>query len=251
MKVSGGPIKLTQNFSAKEFGSKNWEPRSKTIAAVVVIAGVIGLNSPLLVGVSFMLVLVTALAMGLSWRYVLARLLLLVPFLLFMSVPLVLGGGWPPAPAYYNFAILLVLKVLTSALVLTIMLTTQPLQEYLDGLANMKVPALIITVLFLTYRYVFLLGEELKNLQNALRSRLFQPGCHKKALRVYGELAGGLLIKAVDRSENVYQAMASRCFSGRLPVSKSRPVTKRDILKSLLAVAAIMLLIVIERWWLS
>ena len=81
----------------------------------MVIAGIIVLNSPLLVGVSFLLVLVTALAMGLPWRYVLARLLLLVPFLLFMSVPLVVGGGWPPAPAYYNFALLLVLKVLTSA----------------------------------------------------------------------------------------------------------------------------------------
>lgn len=85
------------------------------------------------------------------------------------------------------FAGLISFKALTSLTVIVIMLGTQPLHEYLNGLAHLRLPSLFITALFLAYRYVFLLGDELKNTQKALVSRGFSPGTDKKTLLPVGK----------------------------------------------------------------
>lgn len=229
---------------------RNWDPRSKTIASMVFIIGVISLQSPFILLFTFILVLLVSRIMGIRFLYMMTRLALLAPLLVFMAVPLVFGGGLPVTEDRINFASLIVLKALTSMLVMIIMVTTQSLQEYLDGLANMKVPPLLITVLFLAFRYAFLFIEELKCMQRALKSRLFNAGADKRALLAYGEISGAMLIKAIDRSENVYRAMSSRCFDGNLPVSKPPMITRSDIIKSLSTISLIVLLVIIERWYL-
>lgn len=240
----------TVNHDCLKSWARQWEPRAKIAGTVLFILGIISLDTPFLLLIAFAGMVALALSAGLPPGFLASRLAIILPFLILMSVPLVLGAGWPPDVDRALFASLIALKALTSMTAMVILLNTQPLQEFLDGLAYMKIPPLLVTLLFLAYRYVFLFFEELKKTQRALRSRFFQAGLNRHALSVYGELSGGMFIKSLDRSENVYRAMASRCFNGRLPVLCSRFVTRVDIGKSALLVAAAALLIVLERWWL-
>lgn len=226
---------------------RNWNSRAKTIAAVLLVFGVISLNTPVMVLAALLFSLISARLMGLTFPYLLQKMLLLLPFLALMSVPIILGGGLPPAPDRYSFAALIALKALTSMTVMIVMLVTQPLEEFLEGLYHLKVPYVIITVLFLAYRYTFLFIQEIKGIQRALASRLFSGGLNPKALKVYGELSGGLFIKSVDRSENVYRAMSSRCFQGKMPVSSPSPITSMDILKTVVTITSVIFLILIEQ----
>ncbi len=227
---------------------RHWEPRTKTIASILFIIGVVSLNSPYFVLGAFSFVFLVALSMRLPFRFIVSRLAIIVPFLILMSIPLVFGGGIPPEPDRYEFAALISLKALTSMLLIVIMLTTQPLQEYLDGLAHLKLPKIFITVLFLACRYAFLFVGELKSTQRAMSSRNFSPGLNMGSLQSYGEMSGGLFIKSIDRSENVYRAMASRCFQGELPVGKPPSIRNSDYLKLVIAVLIILTVILLE-WW--
>ncbi|UNC93114.1 energy-coupling factor transporter transmembrane component T family protein [Candidatus Contubernalis alkaliaceticus] len=224
-----------------------WDTRAKTAAALLFVFGVVSLNTPVLVLAALFFALISALLMGLSFSFLMKKLLLLVPFLALMSVPIILGGGLPPAMDRYYFAALLSLKALASMTAMIVMLVTQPIEEFLEGLYHLKVPYIIITVLFLAYRYTFLFMQEIKSIQRALASRLFSGGIHINALKVYGELSGGLFIKSVDRSEHVYRAMSSRCFQGKMPVSSPSPITSMDMIKTIVTVFVVVFLIVIEQ----
>lgn len=226
-----------------------WEPRTKTIAAILVVFGVIMLETPLLVLAAFILTFLSALVMGLSLRFLISKLAIIAPFLILMAIPLIFGAGIPAAPDRYEFASLIILKALTSMLVMTIMLATQPLQEYLDGLAHLKVPSALISILFLACRYGFLFMEEVKNIQKAMTSRLFTPGVNKRAIVAYGEMAGGVFVKSIDSADNVYRAMAARGFTGKMPVGTPKKITSLDFVKAVVAVAVIFIIVIFERWW--
>lgn len=227
-----------------------WEPRSKTIAAILFIAGVVSLQSLFLLSAVLLGVILIALTSGLSFKFLLGRLLLAAPFLLLMAVPIVLGSGFPPAAGRLNFAGLIVFKALTSIAVMTILLKTQPIARYFNGLAHMKLPPVLVAVLFLAHRYLYLFGGQLKKTQQALSARLFQPALSKRSLAVYGETTGGLLLKSLDRSNAVTQAMAARGFDGRLRTAPPLSVTAMDYLKCGTVLLITALLIIIDWRWL-
>lgn len=235
----------------KEAAVKPWlrhrDARVKTIAVLIFITGVIYLENIWLLLSAFFFVLITALMTGVSYRILLLRLSLLIPFLLMLSIPLIFGGGWPPPPDRLFFALGISLKGVTSMTALVILMITQPIDEYLAGLAGLKVPPVVISVISLSYRYVYLFAEDLKTMQKALSSRLFKGGLSKRKLAVYGELSGAMLVKSFDRSEQVYKAMVSRCFNGNIYNSCSaKNIDMRDIFILVIPGLFVIILIALE-----
>lgn len=228
-----------------------WEPRSKTIAAIIFVIGVVSLNSLNLLLVNFFFILLVALSMGLPFSFLLTRMLWGIPFIVLMAVTLVFGNGLPIELDRLTFAALITLKALTSILIMIILLGTQPIQRYFDGIAHMKLPSVIISVLFLSYRYVYLFRDQLVNTQRALAARIFQPGVKRKSLAVYGEMAGGLFLKALDRSEKVSQAMAARGFNGKIHTGPPLPISRTDLLKCSITLILAVLLIILDWRWLG
>lgn len=225
---------------------RNWEPRTKTISALLVVIGVVSLNSPVLVAITLGLSICAALVMGVPIGFLLSRLAVLIPFLLFMAVPIIFGAGLSLDPQRVYFASLLVLKALTSVTVMLMLLVSQSAQDFLDGLAHLKIPKVLISVLFLAYRYAHLFIVDLRITKKALESRLYKPGINRKSLPVYGDIFGGMLIRSIDRSEHVYKAMASRGYGGNIFVGYPRAVTFSDMVKTTIPVVVVALLMVID-----
>src|SRR5437868_4244073 len=69
--------------------------------------------------------------------------------------------------------------------------------------------------LVLTYRYTFLLAEELGRLRIALRVRGYRNRANLHSYRTIGHVAGTLLVRSHERAERVGQAMRCRGFDGR------------------------------------
>jgi cobalt/nickel transport system permease protein len=159
--------------------------------------------------------------------------LLLLPFLIFLSVPVLLGGGWPPAAARVELVLLLVLKAVCTVFLLIIIIFTQPIQAIFNGIGHMKLPDKLVSVLFLSWRYVFLFWDKLSQTYRALSARLFQGGLNTRSYKTYGEIIGGLFVKSIDSSERVYKAMLSRGYTGKNVVAASEKVTCLDLVKSI------------------
>jgi len=76
-------------------------------------------------------------------------------------------------------------------------------------LRRLHVPALLVTTLALTYRYLFLLLDESDRLRRARRSRAFSAQRHHVWRAMAGTIAQ-LFVRTSERAERVYAAMCAR-----------------------------------------
>jgi cobalt/nickel transport system permease protein len=115
---------------------------------------------------------------------------------------------------------------------LLLMATTHML-DVLRALRSLRLPAIIVTILSFTYRYLFVLVDEAQRLMRARE-------CRSAALdgrggrsvwwraQVTGRMAGTLLLRAFERSERIYVAMLSRGYTGDLRSLSAPAMSRRD-----------------------
>lgn len=226
---------------------KPWEPRTKLVCGIIFVFGVISIGDIYLLTAALSFAIVFALLAGLGMIDLVKKLALLIPFLLLMSLPIIFSGGVPPVPDRVELALLITMKALTAMTFTLFVFTNQPIEEMLEAMEHLKVPAVIATVIYLAYRYGFLFIQEMQTTLRALKSRLFNTRLNRYSLQIYGELSGGLFIKSINRSETVYRAMASRGFQGSMPVGVPRKIKVMDWFKATVPTVFIAMLIIIEQ----
>lgn len=103
--------------------------------------------------------------------------------------------------------------VLRSTLCLATMIlltSTTPFAALLRLLRALHVPALLVTVLALMYRYLFVLVDEAERMQRARRSRTFAVPGRARAWGGAAALIGQLFVRSTERAERIYAAMCAR-----------------------------------------
>ncbi|MFC9814791.1 cobalt ECF transporter T component CbiQ [Streptomyces virginiae] len=95
--------------------------------------------------------------------------------------------------------------------------STTELRALLLGLQRLKLPPLLVQIASFMIRYGDVIGDELRRMSVARRSRGFEAS----GIRHWGVLAktaGALFIRSYERGERVYLAMVSRGYAGSMPV---------------------------------
>ena len=115
-----------------------------------------------------------------------------------------------------TFLTVLIKSFLSILLVASMMLSTDE-KELFYGLRKIKVPRIMVSIMFLMYRYIFLIREESRAGQMAINSRVFKRS-HYTVNRKLTYLMGNLFIKSFDRAENIYRSMESRGFTGEFHI---------------------------------
>lgn len=102
--------------------------------------------------------------------------------------------------------------ILTALMALVATMTTSTLGH---AMGRLRVPAKIVYLLLITYRYVFVLEQEYLRLLRAAKVRGFRPRSDLHTYRTFAYLVGMLFVRAWQRAQRVYQAMRCRGFNGR------------------------------------
>lgn len=205
------------------------EARAKVLAALVVIVGIV--VAPPMGALEFALTAALLLAVAVIARLPLATVLrrsaivLPVAGAIALFAPLQAGGGSLGAAGvhgtWYATVLAVVSRAWLSVLVMVLLGATTPVPELLSALRRLKVPDVFITLLSFIYRYVSVLGDQLRSMRIAMASRA--PGLPRlRQLTVYGHLAGTMFVRAYERGERIHAAMLARGFDGTLPV-RGRP----------------------------
>ncbi|AKL97239.1 cobalt ABC transport system permease protein CbiQ [Clostridium aceticum] len=243
-------IKNSLPSTRKSSWVHSWETRIKASTCIMMTFALVSLKTPELLMLSFALLTLIVLSMGISPKQIIIRIGFFSPFLLLMTVPILVGGGLPISQERLQLALLLLFKSLSALLIMFIMFFSQPMPVLLNGLSHMKLPPFFISIVFLSWRYVFLLWEKLNQFYKALKARLFQPSFHTKSFKIYGEIMGGMVIRSIDSSEKIHKAMLSRGFNGKMPTASPKVITTLDVFKSIFIISSVMFLHIIEKWWL-
>jgi cobalt/nickel transport system permease protein len=143
---------------------------------------------------------------------------------------------------------LVLLKALTIVTVMLVLWTTAPLNNTLKAAHALRCPGLIVQLIVLTYRYVFLLLEELGRLRIALRVRGYRHRANLHSYRTVGHVTGTLLLRSYEQAERVGQAMRCRGFDGRFCSLAQFQTRTADLVWFLAILIAAAGLLVWDRW---
>ncbi len=158
--------------------------------------------------------LVLAALARLPWRWYVARLAVVggLMALFVVAVPLLARVEWLEG---FRLAAVILLKSLALFTLACVLLVTAPLETTLKAAHALYIPGLLVQLTLLSYRYLFVLGDELARLRIALRVRGFRNRAGWHAWKTASAAAGTLLVRGHDRAERVAHAMRCRGFDGR------------------------------------
>lgn len=89
---------------------------------------------------------------------------------------------------------------------------TTKIDELCGTLRRIKIPKLIVTVFLLTWRFIFVMKEEVSIMLQAYHLRApNQKGLHYSA---WGSFLGQLFLRSFDRADELYSAMILRGYNG-------------------------------------
>lgn len=154
-------------------------------------------------------------------KTLLRYLLLASPFALLVGVfnPLldrevvVHWGSWAVTGGWLSFFSILIRFVLTVSAALVLLACTGYV-SVCAALNRFGAPRLLTMQFLMLYRFIFILSDEASRM---VRAHGLRSGSGRKpTLRVWGSLAGHLLLRAYDRGLRVHAAMLARGFDGTL-----------------------------------
>jgi cobalt/nickel transport system permease protein len=123
---------------------------------------------------------------------------------------------------------------------------TTSFPDVLHGLERMRAPRLLTLIAAFMYRYLFVIGGEVRRMRVALAARGYRPR-HALQAAAIGRVATALFLRTFERGERVYVAMLARGYAGATPRLRALAFARADALfLTTLAVALLPLRVLIE-----
>lgn len=122
----------------------------------------------------------------------------------------------------------LMLKGLFCLMASFLLMATTPIDNLCAALRQLHVPKLLVTLLLLTYRYVGVMTEELAIMSEAYHLRA--PGQKGIHISAWGSFLGQLLLRSMDRAQELYSSMLLRGYHQHFHYADIKPFKRRDAL---------------------
>ncbi|GHE30858.1 cobalt ECF transporter T component CbiQ [Streptosporangium violaceochromogenes] len=175
-------------------------------------------------GLYALLLAVTARVARVPFAFVLRRMVIEIPFVVFavalpfigfgervsfLGTALSVEGLW----AAWNILAKASLGVIASVLLAA---TTEP-RAMLLGAQRLRLPSLLVQIMMFMLRYMDVIVDEMRRMRVARESRGFVAR-DIRHVPVIARSAGALFIRSYERGERVHLAMLSRGYTGVMPV---------------------------------
>lgn len=126
-----------------------------------------------------------------------------------------------------------------------------PLYSLIAALRKIRVPNLMIELMYLIYRYIFVLSRCMSQMQTAAQCRLGTASA-RAGLRSAGRVMTGLLSASFRKASASFDAMQARCYGGKLQfLERPHPIRALHTIGAAAIVAALTILMLTERGILS
>ena len=113
-----------------------------------------------------------------------------------------------------------------------LLMATTSIDSLCAALRILHVPGMLTTLLLLTYRYVGVMTEELAVMTDAYHLRA--PGQKGIHISAWGSFLGQLLLRSMDRAEELYSSMLLRGYHGEFHYAQGGGSSAGDVLYAVL-----------------
>lgn len=231
------------------------DPRARVLAALVFAILVVSLQQFIALFAAMATALMLLMLADMPFKRTLRRMIAMDSFIIFMLVLLPftvpgetmftlfgLNGSWE---GFYQGA-RIALKANAIVLMLLTLVSTMESTTLGHTLYRLKMPVSLVQLLMFTVRYIDVLHQEYHRLRTAMKARGFHPQNSRHTYRSFGYLVGMMLVRALERSERVLDAMKCRGFSGQIHVIDQLTFSVRDIWFASLGTLTLTVLIYLE-----
>lgn len=196
-------------------------------------------------------VLFVALVSKVGIRFLLARMLGILPFVAFaFLIPFIASGeqieilGLSVSREGLWGAWNIIAKASIGAATSIVLAGTTEVPDILAGMNRLKVPVVFTSIAGFMIRYLELIVEEIGRVRVAMTSRGYDPRWLWQA-RPIAASAGAMFIRSYERGERVYDAMVARGYAGEMPeLRRHRPTSGDWLLGGLLPMLGVIVMIV-------
>lgn len=115
-------------------------------------------------------------------------------------------------PSSQTHAIELMARILGALSCLYMVSLTTPIGEIIYVLKKLKLPGIVTDLMYLIYRYIFVLLKTFREMNNAAESRLGYNG-YKAGIKTILIIAGNLFFISLRKASDSFNAMESRLYS--------------------------------------
>ncbi|MBR1368223.1 cobalt ABC transporter permease [Methanocalculus chunghsingensis] len=224
----------------------NLEPRVKILSFTILIFSVVfvlNIQAALLgLTMAAIILIISRLPISFMIRRSKVILIFILPILLLM--PLTVSGTslWSAGPITFSeeglsLALLITIRALAAITLVLTLLGTQKIETTLKALSLLKVPGVIIQMLFFTYRYIYVIMDEFLQIWSSMRSKGYAFRLNRYGLSIIGNLIGMLLVKSYERAERVYRGMEAKGYRGNHISSAPFTIQATDYGAGLLLIA--------------
>ena len=145
-------------------------------------------------------------------------------------------------------ALMVMAKAMAAVSCLYALSLSTPLYDLIEVLRRAHLPSVVIELMFLIYRYIFVLSAVLHDLSTAASSRLGFTG-FAASYRSAGGIMAGLLTLSFQRASASFDAMESRCYDGTLRFLRTeRPLRVSHVLTAACFGAVVCAVPLMGRW---
>lgn len=128
----------------------------------------------------------------------------------------------------------LMLKGIFSLMASFLLIATTSIDAICAALRKIHIPDIMVTLLLLTYRYVGLMLEEVGVMYDAYMLRA--PGQKGVHISAWGSFLGQLLLRSLDRGEELYNSMQLRGYCGEFYYADIPKFQKNSLVYILLCI---------------
>ena len=199
-----------------------------------------------------------------GWRELLVRLLipLGIAWVVFLSV-LFTYGSHPLLVIPLKFftltawqegawrGLLLFMRIMAAVTLATLLAFSTPMMEILETLRLWRVPSIVVDIAEMMYRYIFIIQDTAHTMHRAQICRMGEKASWLRQVGDTGRIAGSILIKSLDRSTRIYEAMLSRGYNETATEMRffTKPISRRDKLIAGAGVIAVLALALANFGW--
>jgi cobalt/nickel transport system permease protein len=199
------------------------DPRLKILATLLLLVSVNLSHNLIVIVALYLLTLVLARSSRVPLAFFIMRVWVLIPFFtglvalpaLFITPGIVLMRlpfGLVVTQSGCLTALFLLLRVGTSASMAVLLVLTTPWNNVLKALGILHIPAVVVLIFGMTFRYIHLLLNITNDMFLSRKSRLLRRMPGPEGRRLLAATVGTLLNKSLQVSGEVYLAMQSRGF---------------------------------------
>lgn len=243
-------------------GIGHWNPHVKVgLSLAFLLICIIADNLYVSAGVLLMTAYVTLMLGKLPFKQYIHLLTLPITFMVLGSIAIVLNFSKTPKGLYYlplssfylyvtKEGLMKILhlwgKALGALSAMYMMSLSTPSNELFSVLRKWKVPALLIELMNMIYRFIFVMMDTFRKMKNSAQSRLGYCD-YKTAIHTFGNIASNLLVVSMKKASHYYDAMESRCYDGELRfLEMEKKIDRSQILH-----ASAMIAILVAVWIIS